>query len=373
MRNPIVSVCCIALVTTAMVSCRSEFQLPSITPASPVVAYAGADAPTVAVPVKNRTHAISYCRGRLNALVPSFSIITTNHDVAAEMSAIAHDLLDSGLAVAMEMEASGNRITFTPEYSDCVLMLRAHREPGYRKTLASRTQQALLRAEQIVADVCAQYASSYDRAVALHDYIALNTRYESRLGIAAQADATTRLLLEGVAVCDGYAHAYGLLLSMAGIENRYVVGVGDGVEHIWNLVYLDGRWTHVDVTYDDPKPDKPGRILHSYFGMSDARIATNHKWNRAEFPRASTDALYHPIRKGHRFATVHELLRWADAQRVGHPWNVTVYVDELNRVRTESATHAKFESAANALGSDNLRSVAIDKGCRGAVYCSFEY
>ena len=27
-------------------------------------------------------------------------------------------------------------------------------------------------------------------------------------------------------------------------------------QHIWNLVYLDGTWYHLDLTWDDPVSDK---------------------------------------------------------------------------------------------------------------------
>lgn len=369
-----VSTVILSTLSMLVVSCNTPAYMHATTPDAPAVVRADAfeiDS-RACVAVQNYSQAINYCRQQLNAVNPSFSIIVSGDNVAGDMSAIAQDMLDSGLAVAMSMESTGKRITFTPEYSDCVLMLKAHRDPEFRAKLTPRTLNALLKAELIVAQVCEQHASSYDRAVALHDYIALQTRYDSRLGIAAQADATTRLLLEGRAVCDGYAHAYGLMLSIAGIENRFVVGTGDDVDHIWNLVRLDGVWTHVDVTYDDPKPDKVGRIMHSYFGMSDSRISANHKWKRSEFPRAASDALYHPFRKGHRFSTVRDMLLWANAQMVGSPWNVTVYVDELERFRSESAAHEKVQSVADIVGADALRSIAIDPGCRGALYCSFD-
>ncbi len=359
----------------AMVSCSNrQYQFTAPDAPSPAVAYA-ADAvlKTQAFTAASRAQALSFCKGQLNAVAPAFALNIQYGNAAQEMGAIAQALLDSGLAVAMEMENTGNRVIFTPEYSDCVLMLRAHRQPAYVSQLPARYQLALRKAQQIVVDVCSRYGSDYERAVALHDYIALNTRYESQLGIEAQADASTRLLLDGIAVCDGYAHAYGMMLSMAGIDNRFVVGTGDGVEHIWNMARLNGKWVHIDVTYDDPKPDKPGRVLHSYFGMSDNRLASNHKWNRSEFPRAASDSLYHPFCMGHRFSTAAEMLHWAASQRVGQPWGVTVYVDELSRLRSESAAHSRLQSAADAVGADNLRAVALDKGCRGAVYCTFTY
>lgn len=320
----------------------------------------------------NRAQALAFCRARLNSLATSFTINFAYGKVNTEMTAVVQDMLDSGLATAMQMESLGNRVTFIPEYSDCVLMLLAHRQPQLVAELPERTRRALQKAQALVQGVCSRYSGEYERALALHDYLALHTRYDSKLGIAAQPDATTRLLLDGVAVCDGYAHAYGMLLSMAGIENRFVVGYGDGIEHIWNLVRLGGQWVHIDVTYDDPKPDREGRVMHSYFAMSDAQLSVNHKWNRANFPIASSDALYYPFRQGRRFATVQDLLMWADMQQGGGPWYDTFYVDELKHVRTEAEAYRYIQTVSDRVGCRSLKSIALDKACRGALFCSFK-
>jgi hypothetical protein len=172
-------------------------------------------------------------------------------------------------------------------------------------------------------------------------------------------------------MCDGYAHTYGLLLSIAGIESRFVIGKTDGIEHIWNLVKLNGQWTHIDVTYDDPKPDVPGRVLHNYFGLSDARIASNHQWDRKLFPKATSEKLFHPIHEGHRFATAGEMLKWAARHPKGKAWGVTVFIDEVAQVKSDSAIKAKLESSSQLLGLDILGSVSLDPGVRGAIYCTF--
>ncbi len=321
---------------------------------------------------QNRQQASSFCRSHLDSLSSSFTLKFEYGNVNEEMNAVVQDMLDSGVATAMQMESLGNSVTFIPEYSDCVVLLRAHRHPLLVSALSPRAQKALKMAQNLVQRICEQYPGQYERALALHDYLALNTRYDSKLGIAAQPQATTRLLLDGVAVCDGYAHAYGMLLSMAGIENRFVVGYGDGIEHIWNLVRLEGKWVHIDVTYDDPKPDRNGRVMHSYFAMSDAQLSANHQWKRANFPVAASDSLYYPFRFDLRFASVQELLLWADSQQYHGSWADTFFVDELQNMRSEADSYRYIQTVANHVGSRTLKSVALDKGCRGAVYCSFK-
>lgn len=53
----------------------------------------------------------------------------------------------------------------------------------------------------------------------------------------------------GETVCDGFAKAYTMLLSKAGIESYYI---GHDI-HVWNLVKIDGKFYHVDVTDDNFK------------------------------------------------------------------------------------------------------------------------
>ncbi len=124
------------------------------------------------------------------------------------------------------------------------------------------------------------------KARALHDYLAQHVEYDYSLENYDGDDA----LLEGTAVCQGYAIAYGHLLDMAGIENTYALS--NVMNHIWNFVKIDGNWYHVDVTWDDPgvntnpgiKHDMTGKVYYDNFLVSDAGIkATGHEeWYSVE-------------------------------------------------------------------------------------------
>lgn len=60
-------------------------------------------------------------------------------------------------------------------------------------------------------------------------------------------------LLDGVAVCEGYAGAFMLICQEAGIPCIKVTGSLEGIPHAWNKVYLAQmqQWYHVDVTNND--------------------------------------------------------------------------------------------------------------------------
>lgn len=53
-------------------------------------------------------------------------------------------------------------------------------------------------------------------------------------------------------VCAGYAKATKYLLDRAGVECIYLVGIGDGESHAWNIVKCDGQYYYVDTTWGDP-------------------------------------------------------------------------------------------------------------------------
>jgi hypothetical protein len=44
------------------------------------------------------------------------------------------------------------------------------------------------------------------------------------------------------------------------------------MNHAWNMVKLDGKYYHVDVTFDDPARDNIGSVRHDYFLVSDDTI-----------------------------------------------------------------------------------------------------
>lgn len=89
----------------------------------------------------------------------------------------------------------------------------------------------------------------------------------------------------GIAVCEGYTLATKILLDLAGIENVYMVGdVGDDASgwdaHAWNLVKVDGRYYHLDTTWNDDYN------ASKYFLVSDRHMGTIGKrvWDYGKYP-----------------------------------------------------------------------------------------
>ena len=90
----------------------------------------------------------------------------------------------------------------------------------------------------------------------IHDYIIDHTeydklKYENKNDDTYKSNTAYGVLSEGYGTCNGYADAMEIFLDKMNIINYKI----SNEEHIWNLVYLDGKWYHLDLTWDDPISD----------------------------------------------------------------------------------------------------------------------
>jgi len=128
---------------------------------------------------------------------------------------------------------------------------------------------------QIIESTVTPEMTDVEKALRLHDYLVLNTSYDTTDSIPDLNGGYSAydIIVKNNGVCQGYALAYQYLLDKVGIESRVVKSFK--MNHGWNLVKIDDKWYHVDVTWDDPVPDTPGRVNHSYFLLSDEAISAS--------------------------------------------------------------------------------------------------
>lgn len=122
------------------------------------------------------------------------------------------------------------------------------------------------RLDEIEKDLYINAESDYDKILAIHDYIVNNTKYniddENKKNTASST--AIGVLFNKKATCNGYTDTASLLLDRLNIPNVRI----SNDKHIWNLVYIDNKWLHMDVTWDDPinKLDLDKDTLsHDYF------------------------------------------------------------------------------------------------------------
>ena len=82
-------------------------------------------------------------------------------------------------------------------------------------------------------------------------------------------------LCNGWTVCAGYSFAFLYLMQRLGIPSAVIYGYA-GEAHLWNLVYVDGDYYEMDVTWDDPIGNAPYIYYYNYFNITSNQIAADH-------------------------------------------------------------------------------------------------
>ena len=95
-------------------------------------------------------------------------------------------------------------------------------------------------------------------------------------------------LLNHLGVCAGFAKMFKLICDQIGIGCCYVRGKAfNGTlwgNHGWNMVYLDGGFYHVDVTFDMAHYHQLKEIPQYFYLKGDRAMARDHTWNTRFIP-----------------------------------------------------------------------------------------
>ncbi|TQR30585.1 DUF5050 domain-containing protein [Lysinibacillus sphaericus] len=158
------------------------------------------------------------------------------------------------------------------------------------KYLTNQTQEAAVqkKVDQILKTIIKpSMKTEFEKVKAINDYIVSNTTYGTKT--KASPHSAYALLMEGQAVCQGYALTAYKMLEQAGFDVKYVVGtVNNNEAHAWNLVKIDGKWYHLDTTWNDPLPNRYGASSYDYFLVTDAQLKKDHKWIASNYPAATS-------------------------------------------------------------------------------------
>ena len=125
--------------------------------------------------------------------------------------------------------------------------------------------------------------------LAYHEYLTSTVAYayaaylQGSLGGAHEYDMYGALVNHS-SVCQGYAESMFYLLKKAGLS--CAIASSQNINHAWNIVKVNGKWYHVDATWDDPVWDMPGRSNHDYFLVSfdtmNKNTLVNHTKDRTD-------------------------------------------------------------------------------------------
>ncbi len=163
-------------------------------------------------------------------------------------------------------------------------------EKSYTKDNINSINQKL---DQIIKEIITDDMSDKEKITVFHNYIIDNTVYDSNYletnlnDIDNPSHKALGPLFFGRALCGGYADVMAIFLNRLNIPN-YRISSSD---HIWNFVYLDNNWYHLDLTWDDPVTDSGVNMRLDTFLLITTEQLENlntnyHIYNKTIYPEA---------------------------------------------------------------------------------------
>lgn len=111
--------------------------------------------------------------------------------------------------------------------------------------------EALASLKSMASAICDETDSDYEKVRKINQYVCDHTDYD----YSNQNSGLTAFVNQDKVICSGYAEALAYLLDCVNVKNftitDYVSSGSSPVLHIWNAVYIDGEWLHVDPTWND--------------------------------------------------------------------------------------------------------------------------
>lgn len=161
-------------------------------------------------------------------------------------------------------------------------------KPVYNTLLLQFTMDAAARdtaireldaAAQAILRECPSSEDEFAVELYLHNRLLSVCEYDDHAAAVssdecANAYSAYGALVEGKAVCEGYAKAMQLLLNARSISATVVLGSAaeDNEAHMWNLVHINGENYYLDPTWND---DESG-IRYTYFNVTSAMLSRTH-------------------------------------------------------------------------------------------------
>ncbi len=171
-------------------------------------------------------------------------------------------------------------ISLSGNYVNALFVYYVNPSTGQETTNTSELKKAVNTYENTVKEILSYVNSSWsplEKALYLNDYLTINCQYDLTYKNYDAYDA----LVSKTAVCQGYTLAYMDLLKRLGIPCEAVSS--NSMNHIWNLVKINGSWYHVDTTWNDPTPDYCGYTGHSFLLKSTSWFLTQGEHSASDY------------------------------------------------------------------------------------------
>ena len=142
--------------------------------------------------------------------------------------------------------------------------------------------------DKIIENNIKKGMTNKEKIKVIHDYIINNTKYDAdrtdKNTIKYKSDTAYGAIVEGHSICSGYTDAMMLFLERLNIKSYKIASEN----HVWNYIYLDNKWYHLDLTWDDPVSSDGKDILeHKFFLINTNDLlkldTSEHTFNKAVY------------------------------------------------------------------------------------------
>lgn len=143
--------------------------------------------------------------------------------------------------------------------------------------------------KKIIDTVTGKDMNKMQKVLALHNYLVDNVAYyENVTEMKGYQHYHTAYgaIVDKCAVCEGISAAFCYLLSLVGIKSTVVNGTINKISdygHTWNIVEVDGKCYHFDVTWDSKNNNNNKFPCLDYFALKDSDLL-GRAWNKSLYP-----------------------------------------------------------------------------------------
>lgn len=194
-----------------------------------------------------------------------------------------------------------------------------------------------------------------------------NTRYHSAISV----------FLYRKSVCEGFALALANVLNRLGIPCGIITGYSEinGVNgaHAWNIVELDNKYYHLDVTWDICTKNN-GSEMFDYFLLDDTLAQKDHNWNDIHVPRATDNTKDLYAHKGLCCRNEQECIRVIVSGLKQRKNSIDLRLVSRNNAKISNEDARRYFETAVGHGHNAYRSISysVNSGC-GTVHFSIDY
>lgn len=119
-----------------------------------------------------------------------------------------------------------------------------------------RYSKTIMKLKEVMESLDLDGKTDYEKCKAIREWIGKNVKYDREFVKDAancprkNAHDMTGAILDGYAVCDGYAFLFHYMANAAGLLTLIEEGyqISSGLQHAWNLVKIDGTFYYTDCT-----------------------------------------------------------------------------------------------------------------------------